>query len=188
MRNEVAKDLSRSAKAFLEIVWPVIRDSVGGGELVPVESVTAEGFTKELDQLAGIDAWQIIRADGIMRGIASRVQWVKSNPYNSFTIRKSRTSGAITEYEKRLLAMKKRRLGALFPGVTVQAYLEEQTDKLLSVAHINTYDLFHFVYYGKPGFDYIEKPNKQDGNVFICAFWRKLQDSRVMVTVIGSVN
>src|SRR5690606_6164676 len=89
VRAEVARDLSRSAAAFRDIVWPEIKQWCRGGEIIPVESVTESGFASALDQLAGIDAWQAVEDIG-MRGIASRVQWV-AKPYRSFTIRETRT-------------------------------------------------------------------------------------------------
>lgn len=185
MRLDVARDLSKSAAAFQDVVWPVISPELGGGELVPVESVTATSFAKALDMLAGVDAWQVCSTDGRMRGIASRVQWISSDskPWNSFTIRKSRATGATTEYEKRIYALKSIREGWVFPGLTVQAYLSSQSNELLSVAAIKTYDLFAHVLKGRRGVDYTERPNRQDGNVFIAVFWDVLRKSGVDVVI-----
>ncbi len=139
MNVAVARDLSRSAGAFADIVWPRIADELGGGALIPVEAVTATSFARDLDLLAGIDAWHIRRADGLMRGIAARVQF--DCDFRTFTIRYSRASGADTEFDKRLRAM--REYGDwLWPAVTVQAYVRESPPTLLSAASIRTADLF----------------------------------------------
>lgn len=161
MRADVAAALSKSAEAFHDTVWPVIADGLGGGELVPVESVTSTAFAQDLDVLAGVDAWQVRRPDG-MRPIASRVQagWGK---WETFTIRWSLLSGGRTEIDKRLDAI---RLGFLFPSLTVQAYLDCPQrvapdpwtiggvrgctcrswagHPLLSVAHVDTTALYGF--------------------------------------------
>lgn len=138
-------DLSRSAEAFRSVVWPEVAGYCGGGGLVPVEEVTATGFSRELDVSAGIDAWEIQPGSGI-RGIASRVQWIPDGgrPWNTFTIRKSRDSGAATEYAKRLLAIEGDE-GWLYPHFTIQAYLSSETDVLLSVAVCKTLDLICYI-------------------------------------------
>ena len=91
-------DLNDSAFEFHRVVWPAIRDLCGGGELIPVESVTETGFARQLDVAAGIDAWQLHTSEGL-RGLASRVQWVSGSAWNTFTIRRQRDSGTATEYD-----------------------------------------------------------------------------------------
>jgi hypothetical protein len=140
MKPDVRNALTSSARDFSEIVWPAIRDACGGGELVPVETVTDSGFANDLDTLAGIDAWQIRRPDGLMRGLASRVQWGK--PYNTFSIRYALRSGGLTEYAKRRRAIEE---GYLFPALTVQAYLSEKHGQLLSAAVADTRELYEYI-------------------------------------------
>lgn len=139
MQSEVARDLSWSAAVFVRAVWPVVRACCGGGDLIPVESVTEGGVAHSLDVLAGIDAWQVHGGMG-MRGIASRVQ--KGQAWNTFTIRYRRASGAETEYVKRLRAMNQEGRGWLYPHLTVQAYVAEDGATLLSAAVVQTTDLF----------------------------------------------
>lgn len=144
MQIQVAKDLTDSAHDFLEFVWPAIKDLCGGGELVPVEAVTATEFARMIDILAGIDAWQVADGQGGMRGIASRVQWGHS--WRTFTIRASRDSGARTEYEKRSWALEHQADGWLYPHLMSQGYVSEQrTGHLLSAAVARTADIFDFV-------------------------------------------
>lgn len=135
-------DLKESSKAFLELAWPKISEQIGGGEIMPVETVTDSTFADTLDQLAGIDAWQIFgNRDGI-RGIASRMQ--KDRNYQSFTVRYRRMHGSETEWAKRLKAIDSGH-GALLPYLTIQGYYNTTYHNLLSVAAIRTLDLFEFM-------------------------------------------
>jgi hypothetical protein len=136
--NEFYNLLSQSAIDFQNIVWPTVcrLPIIGGGELKPVEAVSSESFTEDLDLLAGIDAWQIIRQIPIVRGLESRVQW--GTNYQTFSIRYSLPSGQPTEFEKRQQAIQNRERGDLFPHITVQAYLDRPGGALLSAAAIRT--------------------------------------------------
>lgn len=138
MNPSFASKLSQSTSDFQNIVWPQIASnpSIGGGDLRPVEAVAPSSFKDELDVLAGIDAWQIIRDRSAMRGIGSRVQWGEN--YESFTIRYSCTSGRETEYAKRLFAIQSKSEGYLYPHLTIQAYLDQAGGTLLSAAAIPT--------------------------------------------------
>lgn len=163
--NNFKTDLADSAFDFLRVVYPKLKDeNLISGELIPIESVTAEGTTKALDMLAGIDIWQIKDDKGI-RGIANRIQW-GPKPWNTFTIRKKRQSGAKTEYEKRIEAITNR--AWLFPYFTCQAYItERRIGYLLSVAIAKTETIFEMINKGICW----EQPNSQDGNIFICVDW-----------------
>jgi hypothetical protein len=71
-RQEVGDRLKKSTEDFLRFVWPRFEPMFG--PVVPVESVSANTFARELDCRAGVDLWLLSR-DGHMRGLASRVQW-----------------------------------------------------------------------------------------------------------------
>lgn len=164
MRPEVKRDLTRSADAFVRIVWPAISDICGGGELIPVEGVTEEGFAHALDAESGIDGWQHVVGHGI-RGIASRVQWGKN--WRSFTIRESRTSGSTTELSKRL-AMLRDGGDWLLPALTVQAYLNPLTDELNGAGIVRTRDLYKYISENR---NCVTRTNPDDGNTFVVVFW-----------------
>lgn len=121
MRLDVARDLSASASDFSRVVWPAIAHACGGGEIEPVESVTAQGIAKSLDVLSGIDAWQIIGSVGI-RGIASRVQW-GTKDWGTFTVRYSRPNGTKTEWHKIQEVANLTERGFIRCHLVVQAYL-----------------------------------------------------------------
>lgn len=114
MNDGYRTSLSRSAAAFQAVVWPQISQHalVGGGELKPVEAKSMDSFKDELDLLAGIDAWQILRDRAAIRGPASRVQW--NSDFKYFAVRLSRASGQKTEFAKRLDAIRSRAEGHLF--------------------------------------------------------------------------
>lgn len=130
--------LRESARDFLEVVWPQIRNWFGNGELIPVEAVTESEMAKCLDRNAGIDAWYIETENGI-RGIASRVQWGKD--WKTFTVRIKTVFGSRTEYQKLSNAIKN---DWLYPYWFVQAYLTE-SKKLLNVARCKTKDLIEYI-------------------------------------------
>lgn len=157
MLRTVEDDLRASAWAFKQLVWPAISPWCGGGRLEPVELSTAKGLARDFDVLAGIDAWQLCDQRGYMRGIASRVQWPPAGlrrngqPWQTFTVRRRRDTGTTTEFEKRLDAIRSRDAGALYPALTVQAYLKSGRGPLLSAAVMRTRDLYeHIAEHGAP--------------------------------------
>lgn len=153
MNESVRRDLGWSAKAFTEQIWPQIRDYLGGGELLSVEEIQSSPFAKMFDILAGFDAIQVT-PDGRVRGISSRVQQPPRNfmlrppnrcwhPYNTFTIRESRASGATTEMEKRTRAIQD---GSLYPAITVQGYVQDAAaGPWLTIGVSETRHLFEFI-------------------------------------------
>jgi hypothetical protein len=136
---KLENDLRESSRAFLDLAWPVISPRIGGGKIMPVETVTDSSFTKALDQLAGIDAWQVFGNQEGIRGIASRMQ--KDSDFRTFTVRYRRMGGSETEWAKRIRAIDSNR-GALLPFITIQGYYGTVRNELLSVAAIRTTDLF----------------------------------------------
>ena len=139
MPNDFAGALSESAARFDAIVKPELL-GVLGGDFRTVEGVTIDEMAKLLDTLAGIDVWHIDSLRGI-RGLASRIQ-TTSRDWHTFTIRKSRASGAKTEYEKRKLAIEN---GYLYPYFTMQAYISEGDQRLISFAVAKTADIIEMI-------------------------------------------
>lgn len=171
MRDDVQRDLSKSAAAFKNIVWPVLGPRMGGGEIIPVESVTTSGFARDLDIKAGVDAW-VTYGTTHMRGIASRVQWVHTRPFNTFTVRMSRRTPdgrENTDVEFKKQSHRIATPGAVYPYFTVQAYLRDGTDDLLIAAAAKTEDVIAAV--GRIGW---KRTNGQDGATFWCIPWKSL--------------
>jgi hypothetical protein len=173
MRADIERAMTKSAKALQEIVWPVMGPLVGGGRLIPVETVTSAGFTRELDLLAGIDAWQILSGQS-MRGLASRVQFGE-RAWNTFTVRSSLKSGYDTELQKRIRwADHGWEKGLLGPHLTCHAYVAERSgpDQLVSAAIARTRDIIAAI---RCGYSY-RRANGADGNVFECVDWSVLEE------------
>ncbi len=187
MREDVARDLDDSAYDFLRLVWPAIREACGGGRLVPVESAHA----KELDTLAGVDAWQMIDQDGRMRGIASRVQWIPCWPppwslghnTGSFTIRTERPNGSTTEFEKRWTALNDPDRGWLMPHLTIQGYCTppKREGMLLGVSVIKTSDLINYA--ADVWARTRTQTNPVDNVKFKAFWWDEIQSSNIRIKI-----
>ena len=181
MRADVSRDLSKSARCFLDVVWPEIAGCMGRGTLEPVEGVTTDDLRRQLDTLAGIDAWQFCPERGGMRGLATRVQCYD---FDTFTIRYGRDSGAETEYAKRLRAIKQRDAGWLLPPLTIQAYVDADYRSLRAAAIVHTSDLYLYVEKHLSGHQqnhdrshvYVRRTHEQgvSGATFIVVPWASL--------------
>lgn len=164
-------DLKDSIKDFREVVAPVL-EGWTDSDNVSVEAVTDSKMADELDQTAGVDSWNI-KSDDIIRGVASRVQYLTNLPFeeppNTFTIRKERESGAKTEFQKRLNAIRR---GGLFPYWTTQAYLDKPRGELLSFARVRTEDLIRHVDNGNDEKDYFVVNPKGEASFYAVNWWR----------------
>lgn len=142
-----------------------------------VETVTDDDFTKKLDILAGIDAWQVIDGTGI-RGIASRVQWPKNRSgkptyeaFESFTIRESLASGGRTELGKKLDAINN---GFLYPQYTAQAYIGVMHEgPILYICVMDTKLLFEYIKKYPQELGHVVNPI--DGNIFAVAWIKNIR-------------
>jgi hypothetical protein len=172
MSKQWQEDLEDSSIDFREKVAPVLEDWANSRS-VSVEAVTDSEMAEELDQTAGVDSWNI-KHDEIVRGVASRVQYLSRTPFDkppdTFTVRKERQSGAQTEFEKRLNAIRK---GGLYPHWTTQAYLDKPRGELLSVGRIRTDDLIEHINSGSEldnDFNVIRPPG--EASFFAVSWWR----------------
>jgi len=138
MRADVARDMTRSQSAFVDLVWPCIGQHIGGGRVISMENSQDNELRTLFDVTSGIDAWQIA-TDGGMYGIASRVQPYGTD-WSTFTIRYSRDSGARTEWDK-LSAAVNARDSRLYPTWFIQAYTSKDSKTLLSCAAVRTAEL-----------------------------------------------
>lgn len=167
MNQAVERAIGASAADFRAHVWPRFADRLGGGELIPVESVTDSMFAKLLDTRAGIDAWQVV-ADGGLRGVASRVQWGPMC-WDSWTVRTQRVSGFPTERDRLIHAD----YTLLRPAFHIQAYFEQRGGRLMGAACIRTLDLARMVIAGLHG---PERRNPVDGTLFVPVWWQTAED------------
>lgn len=165
----VAADLERSARLFRAQVAPRILPWLGGGHIVAVEGNACEACAP-LDTRAAIDYLHVDPERGV-RGLATRAQWRHGDeetwPWNSFTLRLQRDSGALTE-----VAKLSRQEGWLMPALHVQAYFT--ADELDSVAIVPTVALMEYVAAHS-------STRRTENAEFAVAFWKDLKYAGVRV-------
>lgn len=169
MRNNWKCDLNNSIIA-IESIRKTILPKIIKGNILTVEGCNNE-ILMLLDERSGID---YIRHDNEgLQGIAARVQFGCS--YESFTIRYKRTTGTMTEYEKRLKQIQQ---GYFYPAFTLQAYFDSIKElNLLSISIMTTIDLFKEL---EENPKVITKSNNQDGNIFKVLFWRHVLNKQAI--------
>ncbi len=138
MGDDFATSLKKTTSMFEEYVRPVAPYMMRG-HLIPIEGKADAELATMLDMHAGVDLFCLDR--DLIYGVASRIQ-VTQRPFNTFTVRKSRDSGAITEYEKRRASIG---TGYMYPRITDQAYVSAPTGgRLLSMAVCLTEELIRY--------------------------------------------
>lgn len=164
MANTFKQDLSESTKMYSSYVAPVINRLIKG-YMITVEGRTEDELAHLLDTSAGIDLFNI-RPEGIA-GVASRIQ--KGRNWRTFTVRFRRDSGAKTEYEKRVYAIKN---GLLYPLFTFQAYVDD--NRLAGMAVVRTVDLMEYIKDERPILRHTGD-DKIGGASFYAVEWDKLR-------------
>ena len=162
----------RQSMSRVEKAKPIIAQMLNGGEIITVEGDDNE-VCKLLDMTCGTDYLQAYKDKGLVWGVASRIQPIKRGykPYNSFTVRKARESGAVTEYEKRAYAIKH---GGVYPFLTMQAYVDEN-DNFLSIGIAKTTDIMDFVEKGLAYTDHTGKQQIGQAAFYVCK-WKKMKE------------
>jgi len=179
LRDEVRRDREQSSAAFECVVWPVVQKhcpELRESALRLVEGRAKESVAYELDVCVGIDAYQ--RTPFGLRGIGSRVQW-RIN-YHTFTVRVSRPNGALTEYRKRLITLKRRHEGFLYPYWTIQAYVSKpgRSGTLLAVAVAKTVELYRYIEQrAQSERPCQERPAGKGGERFLFVEWAEYRQS-----------
>ncbi len=136
MPDNFEKALSISSNRFNKVIMPILEKEKGYKSMT-VEGNAHDEMRKLLDIQAGIDVW--IYDDIGIKGLSSRIQTTYKS-WDTFTVRKERSSGAKTEYYKRTQAIKK---NYLYPHLTLQAYFDD--DKLLAFAIARTKDILKLI-------------------------------------------
>lgn len=134
------RDTTRAQYALQHIVMPTV---LGGTRAQWYSTEAGDNpLLRRLDMSAGIDLF-IENSDGHISGVSSRIQVIGTGkPYDTFTVRAERDSGAKTEYEKRLQAIQH---GYLYPRLMMQAYITNWRGELISAAVANTEDVIRFI-------------------------------------------
>jgi hypothetical protein len=131
------RDLRRSNQAFGRAVYPEIQPYIGGGEYQSLET-----GDDNLDRMGGIDGYQLFH-NGV-RTIAQRTQFVDDyRKPATFTVRRTRSSGAVTEAQKRYDAINE---GFDLPGLVIQAYVHEEQQQLIRVGVVHGRPFYEWVF------------------------------------------
>lgn len=179
-------DVDWSANAFLNITWPVIQESLGGGELFSLEDIANDStLSRMFDIGAGVDAVQVLPNGRGFRSIAQRCQQRPPGtngryPWPSFTIRKWRESGMTTECEKRDAAIAG---NYLYPNITVQTYLETKEGPYLQISVAETKDIFDIINDPTKGKSCTEREVTENGRKvkFIAVWWSLFAPEKLTV-------
>lgn len=160
MQSNWVSDLSLSVRAMESIKTTVLPELISG-EILCIENSDNEILLK-IDQMSGVD---YLRLNDIgIQGIAARVQFGRS--WDSFTVRYKRSTGALTEYEKRKMQIEK---GYFYPAYTLQAYFDNSVNlNLLSIGIIETKALYEEMQ-NNPAV--VTRTNPSDMNEFKLLFW-----------------
>lgn len=175
--NDWKHQLKKSSLVFSQYFKdPILQ--IFKGDFEVVEGVTKYEMAKTLDQLAGIDFWYFNCQHGV-RGVANRIQFTNKN-WRTFTVRKSRSSKAKTEYEKRSEAIKNE---WLYPILTIQGYFDEQKNIVLGFAVAKTADILWMI---DNGFCYIKRTGvDQVGQaVFYVVKWDEMIDKNKSIIIV----
>lgn len=184
--NDYKKDMEWANEQFIKTVWPYMKSCIfhGNGSMLSVEK-NGDDLYEKLDQNAGIDYMHIHEYH--MNGVAVRVQAMDEfnggfRPYNTFTIRDTRKSGASTEYKKRLDQI----LNCdIYPRYTLQGYITNNRNNpvFLSGAMMRTKDLYINAEYLDNEFNPVEngkwwkkEVKYDDGSVFRVIPWKTMAD------------
>ena len=141
--NKRIQDDMRMSEAVMKKASPIIRQMFENYNIniLQVEYKNEE-VCNHLDKTCGIDYFVVHTTTGLTHGVAWRAQKVHDTPYDTFTVRKSRKSGAPTEYEKRKRAIEK---NGIYPYYVMQCYVDEVTGDILSMALTTTKDIIDFI-------------------------------------------
>ena len=147
------------ANISIDIFLKAINESTRSGERIISIENSGNEILNLFDKYSGIDAIQITK-DAQIRTMAIRVQFGRA--WNTFTIRFKRHTGAKTEYEKRLDAIKNEKL---YPNLTLQCYLSLDLKEILSYGLIFTKDLYSQIQNKSGIVNY--RSASEDGNIFL---------------------
>jgi hypothetical protein len=189
MNAGIESRIKESSRDFLHVVWPEIGKDFDGVE--PVEVASSDSVASQLDKRAGIDNWLLL-SNGIVMGLASRVQWPQQHrSFDTFTVRVRSRGGGITEYDKRLLEMQTP--GAITPYYWCHSYVAcaerrpagqhslctVDNHAFISAAVVQTTKLIWAVRMGMGN----EAPPNGDGSQMYVVRWPRLMDAGCKVRI-----
>ncbi len=154
----------RSRYAFENIVKPIVEHDFNCKI-----TIKDDRLFNVLDLQADIDAIWSQREYGV-KGMACRVQY--GHNYKTFTIRKSRPSGASTEHEKLKTAIANKIYNSFYPHKIIQAYVDDENGILYGYAIANTEDVIKMIDWGRAK---IKKVNNDGAAEFYIVNWGEMK-------------
>ena len=170
MAGTFSEAMSDTESDFARCVRPMLANMFNG-ELVPVEGDGNDAL-KMLDMHCGIDYLLKMEPSNIVYGVASRIQEIDANtkPWNTFTVRKTRQSGASTEFSKRVRDVM---CGGIYPTITYQAYVSN--GRLRSLAICMTAELLEFIICRRPEIKHTNGDQVGQASFYVCK-WQDMSD------------
>ena len=135
--SAISDEMKKSTENVNKAIRPIVEKLLSCWKLMQVEGKEDE-VCKLLDMSCGLDYLIHSEKSGLILGLSSRVQY--DGNYRTFTVRKERESGALTEYEKRTQAMTS---CGIYPYYTMQAYMNDGEVKGLGIT--KTSDLIEYI-------------------------------------------
>lgn len=172
------QDLEKSTHLWQRHVWPLVHRHLGGGDLLRLEG-SGEKVAYMLDVHAGIDGFQVHKQNGL-RGIAHRAQ-VADKPFNTFTVRIARESGAETEFYKRVQAIQSN-AGWLYPAITIQAYAKTWDGPVWSAGVAYTADVMQCVV---QGICTLRQTHQRGAATFAAVSWSEMRKHGYRVAIVA---
>lgn len=142
MRQAVLDDMHRSMN-YIHRYKSDLLSAMKAIDLIPCEG-SDEEIAQFLDVSCGIDYIRVSKRGQLAQGVGCRFQ--ADVPYRTITIRKERESGAMTELEKRKLAIEH---GGIYPYYTMHAYVDTKKDWIDRLAIAKTEEIVEYCLQGK---------------------------------------
>lgn len=181
MGDTFKQSMTKTMSDFNEKVLPVLNKNYPSMKFVEVEGKADNEITKDFDVYAGIDVYGVRLAVSDMIGIASRIQRSKK-AWRTFTVRKERKSGSLTEYAKRKYAISK---GSLYPMLTMQAYIEENDNVVIGI--VRTKDLIEYIDKCEPKIRTTGSDKIGQASFFVCP-WDDILKNGYKVYILESAG
>lgn len=152
---------------FATLVWPIVREWCGGGELLDVEAGAwgSQGsrLARILDGYCGIDWLQVFSERRVARGLASRIRY-GPRVYRTFTLKSTTGDERLSELDRRRPLIEEPESGWTGSTFTVQAHLEKDGGAVLYVCMARTR---HVLVAALRGLGSEPPANRYDGSRFL---------------------
>ena len=167
MNEAVVMSDMQESMSWVERAKDVIGMLIPGWRVMAVEGRQDE-ICRILDVNCGVDYLLYSEKSSLVFGVASRVQYNKN--YRTFTVRRARESGAVTEYDKRRTALA---VNSIAPFYSMQMYIEDK--KISGLAITRTDDLIKFIEAGRAEVKKTLSDKIGQANFYICR-WDAMRD------------